>query len=173
MFTRFFEAHYDQVYNYAWRRIGPDYADDVAAEALTVAWRRFAEIPADRPLLWLYGCARRIALAKQREIRRRGEAFRLFDETGSGLAAPDDCEQIIQRSTALSALAGLNSSERELVMLVTWEGLEPREAAKVAGCSHVAARVRLHRARKRIESSLADTGASTPRTAATAVKETR
>lgn len=127
MFTRFFEAHYDQVYNYAWRRIGPDYADDVAAEALTVAWRRFAEIPADRPLLWLYGCARRIALAKQREIRRRGEAFRLFDETGSGLAAPDDCEQIIQRSTALSALAGLNSSERELVMLVTWEGLEPRE----------------------------------------------
>jgi RNA polymerase sigma-70 factor (ECF subfamily) len=36
-----------------------------------------------------------------------------------------------------------------LLLLVSWEGLSPREAAQVLGVSSLAARSRLHRARRR------------------------
>ncbi len=39
-------------------------------------------------------------------------------------------------------------------MLIAWEGLEPREAATVLGCSRQALAVRLHRARKRLAAAL-------------------
>jgi RNA polymerase sigma-70 factor (ECF subfamily) len=39
-------------------------------------------------------------------------------------------------------------------MLVAWEGLTPAEAAQALDCSPVAARIRLHRARKRLADAL-------------------
>jgi RNA polymerase sigma-70 factor (ECF subfamily) len=38
--------------------------------------------------------------------------------------------------------------------LVVWDGLSPRDAAVVAGCSGSAFRVRLHRARGRVSAQL-------------------
>jgi RNA polymerase sigma factor (sigma-70 family) len=48
-----------------------------------------------------------------------------------------------------SALSVLSPAERDLLLLVAWEELSPREAAKALGISPVAARSRLHRARRR------------------------
>jgi RNA polymerase sigma factor (sigma-70 family) len=48
-----------------------------------------------------------------------------------------------------SALDGLSDSDRELLLLVAWEGLSHAEAAAALGISPVAARSRLHRARMR------------------------
>lgn len=148
-FNAVFERHYDAVYDYARRRVGPDLADDVAAEAFAVAWRRRDRVPPDRELPWLYACARRITLATLREIRGRGEVPVAPDLLRHD--AQDDSERVIRRQTALTALAGLSATDRELVMLVTWEGLSSREAARVVGCAPVTARGRLHRARKRLQ----------------------
>jgi RNA polymerase sigma-70 factor (ECF subfamily) len=54
-----------------------------------------------------------------------------------------------QRRRLRSALHTLSDSDRELLLLVAWEGLTSAEAAAVLGISKVAARSRLHRARHR------------------------
>lgn len=148
-FNDMFEEHYDAVYRYARRRVGPDQADDVASEAFAVAWQRRGRLTPGQELPWLYACARRIGLAHMRTARRQGLiAASLGRETGS--AHHDDADQFLDRAGALAALARLTEVERELVMLVTWEGLDCRQAAKVVGCTHVTARGRLHRARRKL-----------------------
>ncbi|MFC4564039.1 RNA polymerase sigma factor [Nocardiopsis mangrovi] len=150
-FTRFFERHYDDVRRYAWRRVGPDRADDVAADTFAVAWRRRAKVPVDDPLPWLYAVARNTVLARGREERRRGEVLSTFGGAWEGASpAGDASQQVTEREAALSVLSRLKPGERELVMLVAWEGLDVRAAARVLGCTAATARVRLHRARKRI-----------------------
>ncbi len=49
---------------------------------------------------------------------------------------------------------GLGDDDRELLLLVSWEELSPGEAAKVLGVSSLAARSRLHRARRRLRTLL-------------------
>ncbi len=50
----------------------------------------------------------------------------------------------------VAAFNGLSASDREAIALVTWEELEPKEAAAVLGISPRRFRVRLHRARQRL-----------------------
>jgi RNA polymerase sigma-70 factor (ECF subfamily) len=55
----------------------------------------------------------------------------------------------------IRALAQLPDRDRELLMLVAWEGLEPAQLARVLGVSRGTANVRLHRARRRLAAALA------------------
>jgi RNA polymerase sigma-70 factor (ECF subfamily) len=55
----------------------------------------------------------------------------------------------------LRALAALSERDREVLLLIAWDGLAHDEAAAVCGCSRPALRVRLHRARRRFASELA------------------
>ena len=48
------------------------------------------------------------------------------------------------------ALARLSPADREALLLIGWEGLTNDDAATVMGCSAVAFKVRLHRARRRL-----------------------
>lgn len=157
-FNTLFEQHYDAVYRYARRRVGADHADDVASEAFVVAWQRRGRLVPQQELPWLYACARRITLAHLRRNQRQDQiAESLTREPGRIGVHADDADRVIERSGALAALARLTEIERELVMLVTWEGLDSRQAAKVVGCTHVTARGRLHRARKRLTAHLIET----------------
>ncbi|PDP87504.1 RNA polymerase subunit sigma-24 [Glycomyces fuscus] len=149
-FTRFFERYHGDVYRYAVRRLGADRADDVAAETFGVAWRRYDRLPKDQPLPWLYGVARNVIRDRLRVERRRGEV--LSAEAAAGVpGGADTVRQVEERDTALRALDRLSATDRELVMLLAWEGLDLAEAARVLGCTRATARVRLHRARRRIE----------------------
>jgi RNA polymerase sigma-70 factor (ECF subfamily) len=166
-FTRFFERHYDDVRRYALRRLGPDAADDVAAETFDIAWRRFDRLPKDQPLPWLYGVARNVVHAHRRSAGRRNEVpihSPLSD--GPGARTPDPTNGVAERDLAVRALGELRAADRELLMLLAWEGLELREAAKVLGCTTATARVRLHRARRRLERLLdhppPDAGSAAP-----------
>ncbi|MFZ1925057.1 MAG: RNA polymerase sigma factor [Solirubrobacteraceae bacterium] len=53
-----------------------------------------------------------------------------------------------------AALACLNDAERELLLLIAWDGLSPAEAATVLGIKPATARVRLLRARRRLTQAL-------------------
>jgi RNA polymerase sigma-70 factor, ECF subfamily len=48
----------------------------------------------------------------------------------------------------------LSDEDRELLLLISWEELSPGEAARVLGVSSLAARSRLHRARRRLRTLL-------------------
>jgi RNA polymerase sigma-70 factor (ECF subfamily) len=53
-----------------------------------------------------------------------------------------------------AALALLNDVDRELLLLIAWDGLSPAEAATVLGIKPATARVRLLRARRRLTQAL-------------------
>ncbi|MBR8745402.1 RNA polymerase sigma factor [Nocardiopsis sp. MG754419] len=154
-FNALFERHYDAVYRYARRRVGADQADDVVSESFVVAWQKRRRLTPEQELPWLYACARRITQAHLRRTRRQDLIARtLTREPGRIGVHADHADHVIDRGGALAALARLTEIERELVMLVTWEGLDSRQAAKVVGCPHATARGRLHRARKKITAHL-------------------
>ena len=54
----------------------------------------------------------------------------------------------------LQALASLQPMDREALLLVAWEGLEPRRAAEALGVRPKTFAVRLHRARRRLATAL-------------------
>lgn len=53
-----------------------------------------------------------------------------------------------------AALARLSDADRELLLLIAWDGLSPAEAATVLGVKPATARVRLLRARRRLTQTL-------------------
>ena len=53
------------------------------------------------------------------------------------------------------ALAAIGASDREVLLLVCVEGMQPQQAATVLGISHAALRQRLGRARSRLKATLA------------------
>jgi RNA polymerase sigma-70 factor (ECF subfamily) len=151
-FRDLFGRHYGAVFGYAARRLGWHEAGDATAEVFTVAWRRMRSVP-DEPnaLPWLYGVARRVVANHQRSARRRErlEARSLSEPERRFEPDPTDLDQ---------ALGALRESDREVLMLVAWEGLSPSALAKALGCSKNAAVVRLHRARARLNAAWDERG---------------
>jgi RNA polymerase sigma-70 factor, ECF subfamily len=158
---------------YVLRRAEVSTADDVVAEVFVVCWRRFEEIPVD-PLPWLLGVARRVLSTQRRGERRRGALHERLTQTvgGSIVEAPDDFAAEASGSTGetaqsedgvlagmtdaglAGALARLRESDRELLLLIAWDGLSPAEAAAVLGIKPATVRVRLLRARRRLTQAL-------------------
>ncbi|MHB1571332.1 MAG: RNA polymerase sigma factor, partial [Solirubrobacteraceae bacterium] len=117
-------------------------------EVFVVACRRLDYVP-DRALPWLLGCARRV-LANQRRGQHRAEALTLRLKQAAAAHGVDE-----HAAQALgTALAELSSADQEILLLSSWEGLTGSELARVIGCSHAAAAVRLHRARGRLRAAL-------------------
>jgi RNA polymerase sigma-70 factor (ECF subfamily) len=69
-------------------------------------------------------------------------------------SAVDHADALITRERALSALGRLTEVQREVLLLIAWDGLSQREAAAALGCSRGAVALRVHRARKRLERAL-------------------
>ena len=58
---------------------------------------------------------------------------------------------MLRRRELVELLATLPDHEREALLLVAWDDLTAEQAGLVLGCSAGAIRVRIHRARKRIQ----------------------
>lgn len=152
-----FEAIAEEVFEplqrYLLRRALPTDAEDGLSEVMLIVWRRLNDAPADRPLPWCYGIARKV-LANQQRGRRRH--LRLVEKIQSepvaiSSADPADVGPDPELADALSALP---DGDREVIRLWAWEQLEPREIAPVLGISVNAASLRLSRARKRLAEKL-------------------
>lgn len=154
-FGKLYREQARAVLAYALRRVdGHEDAADVVAETFLVAWRRLDEVPIGRAeRLWLYAVARRVtANARRAEGRRTRLAERLAETLRTELASHPNRGG--EATEVLRAMAGLSEEDRELLLLVTWEELSPSEAARVLGVSSLAARSRLHRARRRLRELL-------------------
>jgi RNA polymerase sigma-70 factor (ECF subfamily) len=161
-----FEAVYAHTYTdlvrFAVRRGCPaDQAEDVVAEAFTVAWRRLADLPGDpgEARAWLFGITRRLLLARQRADARGQElSVRIAGQVavdGPALAHDD----LVATSVDLvQAWNELTPAHQEAVSLSVWEGLTGAQAAQVLGISPVAFRIRLSRARRLLKHHLGAAG---------------
>lgn len=171
-FTALYDEHHRSVYAYAVSKAGRQLADEVTEEVFLVAWRRLAAAPGpalpgsavpepalpEPALPWLLGVVRNVVIGQFRAAARQqsiaAELRSWASGTGAGAVAQDVAEQVCDRQTALRALASLTEPDRELLTLVAWHGLSPREAAQVVGCSPATYFVRLHRARRRLERAM-------------------
>ncbi len=147
-FETMYREHFASLHAYAHRRL-PARADDVVAETFLVAWRRLDDVPADA-LPWLYGTARRVVSGLRRSSRRQDA----LAERLAGHREPDASGPSEGDTELVSALARLSEMDRELLLLVYWEDLEPRRAAKALACSRTTIATRLWRAHGRLRNEL-------------------
>jgi RNA polymerase sigma-70 factor (ECF subfamily) len=148
-FTGMYDACRQRVWAYVVSRAGRQVADEVVSETFAIAWRRLDDVP-EPPLPWLLGVARNVLRDTIRaDARREALSAELRAWTEGDVA-----DQVADRLGVLRALAALPEDDREILILVAWQGLTPREGARVVGCSSAAFRVRLHRARKRLKQAM-------------------
>jgi RNA polymerase sigma-70 factor (ECF subfamily) len=154
-FTALYERHYGDVLRYAARRAGAETAAEVAAETFLAAWRRLDDVPARQPLPWLYVTARQCLANELRKQERRQQLdTRIRAEASvraqrAGPAGPQSGPLDV-----VAAMATLPVPDQEALRLTEWEELDHAAAARAAGCSPAAFRVRLHRARRRLARAL-------------------
>jgi RNA polymerase sigma-70 factor (ECF subfamily) len=152
-FEALFRAHERAVLAYTLRRTAtPADAEDVAAETFTIAWRKFASIPAVEPLPWLYAVARRVLANHRRGNGRRERLAALLrvEDVATPLRAGEDVD-----GPAFAALASLSPADQEILRLIAWEELGNQQIAAVLGITANAVAIRLHRARARFADALA------------------
>lgn len=157
-FTRLVDRNGSRILGYLTRRVDPPSdAADLLADALTVAWRRIADVPTDEgaATAWLFGIARGVLANHRRgQTRRAALADRLRDHlAGRPAATVDPCGEAVAIRDALSRLS---SQDREVLTLTAWDGLSADEVAVALGITSAAARQRLLRARRRLRAELSD-----------------
>jgi RNA polymerase sigma factor (sigma-70 family) len=154
-FEQLFDDCYDAVHRYAARRVTSEAVQDVVADTFLVAWRRYEELEGE-PLPWLLGIARRVAANHLRAgARREALNVRLRTERSALSAVQANGHVLAERDPRLgAALAQLREHDREALMLVAWEGLDHRAAARALGCSTGAFTVRVHRAKRKLARAL-------------------
>lgn len=154
-----FDRHSVAVHGFLARRGGAQLADDLLVEVFARAFAardRFDPAHDDaRP--WLYGIARYTLLAELRgRSRQEAAASRQPPAaiTDPYRDADDRLDAQSRRAEMAGALTRLPEPEREVLLLVAWEGLSPAEAARVLGVPAGTARSRLHRARAQLRTLL-------------------
>lgn len=153
-FDLMYEQSSEPILRYFLRRLSSsDAAADATADVFVVAWRRIDEVPhGDESRLWLFGVARLTLMNEMRRTRRHDNLTeRLRNEL---LASHAPAHSGSAGDSVRAAMAILSESDRELVMLTSWDGLKPGEAARVLNIEPRVARVRLHRARRRLRDLL-------------------
>jgi len=146
--ARFAEVfqNFGSIVRYAAARGSRD-PEGIAAEVMTIAWRRLPSLPADDPRPWLFVTARNLLMAERRRTGRQATLDAHHAETPAAEAESGD-------PAVTAALMELRPADRDALLLVSWDDLTPAQAARVAGISPVAFRVRLYRARRRFEQAL-------------------
>jgi RNA polymerase sigma-70 factor (ECF subfamily) len=156
-FTDLYTQTQSRIVAYVLRRTrSREDAADLVAETYATAWRRIDDVPTGQQgLLWLYVTARQLLANKGRKMRHESE---LIERLALVLSEIRFAEQPLDEEglTAVFCLSSLPEAQREILMLAAWEGLGAVELGQVLGCSPVAARLRLHRARLRLKTDLSE-----------------
>jgi RNA polymerase sigma-70 factor, ECF subfamily len=157
-FERFYREHVDAVQRFVARRVDDPYlAADLTADVFVAVIESVGSYRRSRgePVAWLFGIARNVVAG---ERRRSAKELRMAARIrGRELVDDDDLVALHERIDRESAgralyreLRLLPAGERAVLELVALDGLSVGEAAQALGIGAVAARVRLHRARRQL-----------------------
>lgn len=154
-FTPIFERHISEIHRYLAYRVGPDLADDLAAETFLRAFsgRRNFVSSKGSVTAWLFGIATNLVRHHRRDEERR---LRLDQKAAvrhsSPSTAEDFVDRVAERAELDDAFARLDRKARDVVILVAGAGLSYEEAAAALGIPVGTVRSRLSRARSRMRS---------------------
>ncbi len=155
VFGELFEEHAGVLHGYLARRIGVTVADDLVADTFLIAWReRNGYDPARAGVrAWLFGIATnllhhhvRAEIRGLRATARMARQAHVGEEHADRVADRVDAELRVRQLSA--ALAKLSAGDRDVLLLVSWAGLSPVEAAQALDIPAGTARSRLHRVRR-------------------------
>ena len=162
-FTEFYRAHVDEVTRFVARRVAdPELAADLTAEVFLAVIDAAAAYRGSfgGPRTWLFGIARHVIAAEFRRSARERRAESLV--AGRRLLGADDVDRLAEKIDAFrqarrlhEQLQALPDGERAVLELMSVDGLSVAEAAAALNIGQVAARVRLHRARRALRSTSA------------------
>jgi RNA polymerase sigma-70 factor (ECF subfamily) len=126
-------------------------AADLLAETFLIAWTKRDQIPADhshaRP--WLFGVARNMLKRERAVGTKASEAVEALARDLQACARnipPDD--------GVILALSQLSPVDREIIEMLAWDQLAPREVAAILDLSPNVVRIRAHRARLKLRDQL-------------------
>ncbi|WP_329597800.1 RNA polymerase sigma factor [Streptomyces pseudovenezuelae] len=156
LFEEFYRRHVDAMTSFLARRVAdPHTVADLTAEIFLAVLDSAHTYRPSRgsERAWLYGIARNVVAGERRRVARETDRDRRI--SGRRLLEPDDIARLEDKldaqspgRRALAALDRLPAGERAVLELVAVDELTVAEAATALGISQVAARVRLHRARR-------------------------
>ncbi|WP_244928578.1 sigma-70 family RNA polymerase sigma factor [Nocardioides sp. W7] len=130
-------------------------AADLYGETMLTAWKRIDKLPdePERQRMWLFVIASHTLSNHRRTAHRRLDlTARLRDLIATAPSAPDPEGAYAVRDAVLR----LPQPQRELVMLVHWDGFTITEAAELAGVNPSTARSRYAAARVALRDALVD-----------------
>jgi RNA polymerase sigma factor (sigma-70 family) len=162
-FRLIFDRHFEAIHRYLCGRLGPTPAEDIAAETFAIAFYRRSLYQARcadaRP--WLFGIAANLMRRHRRDEEARLRAYRRAGADGVELGelAEDTAARLDaqgRRAKLGEALAGLTAGEREALLLFAVAGLSYEEIGAALALPAGTVRSRLHRARGRVVSALAE-----------------
>jgi RNA polymerase sigma factor (sigma-70 family) len=159
-FAAIFDRHAPHVHRYLARRLGREAADDLVAETFLIAFgkrKRYDQNRADaRP--WLYGIATNLISQHRRDEARQ---LRLRNAIGPDPDVASHAERVVAQVAAQAmgqllgtALAELSTGDRDVLLLVAWEGLTYDQVATALDIPVGTVRSRLNRARKLVRDVL-------------------
>jgi RNA polymerase sigma factor (sigma-70 family) len=131
-------------------------AEDAAAEVFAQAWRRRDEAAHVFTIAWLYSTLRNVIGNQYRGRTRHARRVERAEANHRDLGA-EASEEVLDVRAAVNRL---DPADRELIWMAFWEDLTREEMAEILGCSAATLRVRLHRAKKRLETALLESSAA-------------
>lgn len=153
-FETLYRRHAGQLLGYARRQLPNGQADDAVQETFLVLLDKAQDVQPGKGKAFLFGVLRKKILKAQVRTARTEV---ISDEEVARAVDVDDEARDAQRRKALVQLIEANCSllEQELLALYI-EGHSGPEIAKRLGLSSGNVRVRLHRARQRVQAALAE-----------------
>lgn len=156
-FDEFVTEHHSRVYGVALRMVAdPDLAADVVQETFLRAWRGLARFRGDSSVsTWLHRITVNTALtARKRAARNRGPSLDSVEEVvaeATPYVDPERRGEVLDLRLRLEeALNRLPAGQRAVVILKDIEGWSHGEIADRLEITESAAKVRLHRAHRRL-----------------------
>ncbi len=155
-FAEIFHRYYREIHGYVTRRVGPDAADDIAADTFLAAFRQRQRFDPARGAVrpWLYGIATNLIGLHRRAEKR---FYRALARTPTEDLAEGHEERAADRLSAGStgrelarALARLSSGDRDVLLLIALGDLTYEEVAQALGLKYGTVASRLNRARRKL-----------------------
>lgn len=153
-FSATYREYLPSISRYLFRRVAQQDVEELAARVFEIAWKKREQAEPGFELPWLYKIAG-FVVANHRRTEATKTRFI------ASLSAPDSSPSAEDLAIADLALANawskLSKPERAVISLVTFDGLDAKQAAKALEISPNAFTIRLSRARAKLKNLLEET----------------
>jgi len=154
-FNELYDLYANEVYKFAYWLSGDRFeAEDITSETFVCVWTRFNSIRTETLKAYLFTIARNIYLKK---LRKGKKQVALNDALPDGNPEPEKLvESRLELQRVQSALLKLSEMDRSAFILRVQHELPYAEISRILGISLTAAKVKVHRVRKKLLAARTD-----------------